>query len=98
MFDAQTGEGLGAPKPSWVAPKNASAALDMALLDESGSPVAAGRYVRSSTNLLLVTCVNIYAAMEIQQPGLSSPLTSCVQRMRIKIDMNSLSGTLGCTL
>ena len=47
-FDAQTGEGLGAPKPSWVAPKNASAALDMALLDESGSPVAAGRY--ASTN------------------------------------------------
>jgi hypothetical protein len=41
-YDAQTGEGLSAPKPSWVAPKNASAALDMALLDESGSPVALG--------------------------------------------------------
>lgn len=46
VFDAHTGEGLGSPKPSWVAPKNASAALGMALLDDSGGPVAAGRYVQ----------------------------------------------------
>jgi len=40
LLDARSGKGFGVPAPAWVAPKNTSAALSMALLDAGGGPGA----------------------------------------------------------
>jgi len=40
LLDMERGEQMGPAKAPWVAPKNASAALAMALLDGDGAPAA----------------------------------------------------------
>jgi hypothetical protein len=84
MLDIERGEHMGPAKSPWVAPKNTSAALAMALLDAEGAPAAplAGQCPLAWANNSAAAAPTA-AHAPITMPGGFLQLTACLSHVRV---------------